>query len=86
MTGNDQRINHSIKEARDTIIHANKNKMNGGFLDLYFKQGFDNLVLDWVFKVMIHKGFDKKVIDRLKRIYENKYNCIPQQHPGKPYT
>ena len=56
VTGNYQRINHGINEARDTIIHVNKNKMNGRFLDLDFKQGFDNLVLDLAFKVMIKRA------------------------------
>ena len=52
VTGNDQRIQHGINEARDTINHVNKNKLNGGFLDLDFKAGFDNIVMEWDFKVM----------------------------------
>ena len=69
--GNDNRIQHCINEARDTINHVNKNKMNGRFLDLDFKVGFDNLLMGWVFKVMSKKCVHLKVINRLKRIYEN---------------
>ena len=61
--GNDQRIQHGINEARDTINHVNKYKMNGGFLDLDFKVGFNNLVMGWVFKIMAKKGVHVKVIN-----------------------
>ena len=62
VTCNDQRIQHGINEARDIILHVNKHKLNGGFLDLDFKARFDNLVMDWVFKVMEKRCKKKSLI------------------------
>ena len=50
-----------------------------------FHQGFNNLVLNWVFKVMVCMGVDVKVINRLKRIYEKNFTIVSLNNIlGKP--
>ena len=74
--GNDQRIQHGINSVRDTILFADKNKLDGGLLSLDFKQGFDFLTMTFVFKVLEKKGLHKDVIDRLKRIYSDNTTLV----------
>ena len=76
VTGNDQRISHRINSARATILSVNRQKMSGAILDLGFCQGFNHLIMHWVFKVLRRKGVDVKVILRLRRIYENNYTRV----------
>ena len=76
VTGNDQRIQHGINSARDSILFADKNKLDGGLLSLDFKQGFDHLTMSFVFKVLVKKGLHKDVIDHLKRIYKDNTTSV----------
>ena len=76
VTGNDQRIQHGINAARDLILFADKDKLEGGLLSLDFKQGFDHLTMSFVFKVLAKKGLHKEVIDHLKRIYKDNMTVV----------
>ena len=45
-------------------------------MDLDSQRAFDFLIMTWVFKVFIYKGEDMRVINRLKRLYEDSFTRI----------
>ena len=69
VAGSDRRIHHGINLARDTIYQAGKSKAGCGLLDLDFMAGFDWLDMAWVYMVLEKKGVDRRVIDRVQRLY-----------------
>ena len=47
-----------------------------GLLDNNYKAAFDFMVMLWVFKVLLAKGLDPAVIDRLKNIYRENITIV----------
>ena len=74
--GSDQSIIQGINEVRDCIQSINRNKGGAGIMDLDSQRAFDFLIMMWVFKVLIRKGVDMRVINRLKRLYEDNFTRI----------
>ena len=73
VVGEDRRIHHGIKKARDCINAVSKSKKGCALVDLDFVAAFDFTVLEWVFKVMRALGVCEDVINRLYNIYSD---CI----------
>ena len=69
--GSDRRIHHGINKARDAILLANTKNQGAEILDNDYMAAFDLMVLTWVFKVLVAKGLYKRVIDRLRNMYDN---------------
>ena len=74
--GDDRRIHHGICKARDAINTANSRNQGSGILDNVYMAAFDLMVLTWVFMVLQAKGLDKKVIARLKNLYDNHLTVV----------
>ena len=74
--GCDRRIHHGINNARDAILSANSRNQGAGILDNDYMSAFDLMVLTWVFKVLEAKGLDKRVITRLKIMYDNHVTIV----------
>ena len=47
-----------------------------GILDNDYKSAFDHMVLKWVFKVLLAKGMDSKVVNRLHNLYNNHVTVV----------
>lgn len=71
--GEDHRIHHCINLARDAIQGASKNKSGWGILDLDFVAAFDFLVMKLVYLVLLAKGLDKEVVNRISNIYNRSF-------------
>ena len=67
----DSRLHHGINKVRDAITVLGKRGMGGAIADFDFTAAFDNLCINFCFKVMKKKGISQIVLDRLKRIYKN---------------
>ena len=74
--GSDKSIIQGINKCRDCIQSINRNKGAAGIMDLDSKRAFDFLIMSWVFKVLIKKGVEIKVINRLKRLYQENYTKL----------
>ena len=74
--GSNKSIIQGINECRDCIQSINRNKGAGGIMDLDSECAFDFLIMGWVFKVLLKKGVNIKVINRLKRIYQENYTKV----------
>ena len=74
--GEDRRIHHGINNARDAITSASNSKEGVGILDNDYKAAFDYMVLHWVLKVLLAKGLDPVVINRLKSIYSDNFTIV----------
>ena len=76
VAGTELRIHHGINYARDAIHAINRRKGGAAILDLDFLQGFDWLIMSWVYQVLAKKGVSPPVIARLNRIYANNFTII----------
>ena len=76
VSGQDKKILHAVNWARDAIQAASMKKIPCGIMDTDFLAGFDWLIMDWVFIVLKKKGVNTKVIDRVKRLYENNSSIV----------
>ena len=86
-SGNNRRIYHGINRVRDVIESASKQRGGFGMLDNDYKCAFDYMIMLWVFKVMLAKGVDKRVVDRLTSINkENITVVVVNNIPGKAFT
>ena len=74
--GSDRRIHHGINRARDAIQFPNNKNQGAGILDNDYMAAFDLMVLTWVFKVLVAKGLDKRVVDRLRSMYKNHLTIV----------
>ena len=45
-------------------------------MDNDYKSSFDFMVLKWVFKVLLAKGMDSKVVNRLHNLYNNHVTVV----------
>ena len=71
VAGSDRRIHHGICRARDAILAAGRRRDGSGLLDTDFEAGFDFLVMEWIYLVLLRKGCSKSVVNRLQKIYSN---------------
>ena len=67
----DSRLHHGINKVRDAITVLGKRGAGGAIADFDFTAAFDNLCLNFCFKVMKKKGISQIFVDRLKRLYKN---------------
>jgi hypothetical protein len=74
--GSDRRIHHGINNARDSMLSANSRNQGAGILDNDYMSALDLMVLTWVFMVLEAKGLDKRVIDRIKNMYDNHLTIV----------
>ena len=74
--GSDRRIHHGINKARDAIFMASERNQKCGILDNDYKAAFDYMVLKWVFKVLLAKGMDEEVVNRLYNLYNNHLTVV----------
>ena len=74
--GSDRRIHHGINKARDAIFMASERNQKCGILDNDYKAAFDYMVLKWVFKVLLAKGIDEEVVNRLYNLYNNHMTVV----------
>ena len=74
--GSDRRIHHGINKARDAIFMASERNQKCGILDNDYKAAFDYMVLKWVFKVLLAKGIDEEVVNRLYSLYNNHMTVV----------
>ena len=87
VAGNNRRIYHGINAARDAIWKAGSAKMGCGIVDNDYKAAFDYLVMTWVFKVLLAKGLDPKIIDHLKNLYmENITVVVVNNKMGRAFS
>ena len=70
VAGADRRIHHGVNMARDAIQAVRRGRAGCGLLDLDFLAGFDWLVMIWVYMVLLKKGVQVEVVDRLRRLYD----------------
>ena len=84
--GNDRRIHHGINKARDAIWAVGQRGEGAGILDNDYQAAFDFMVLLWVFKVLVAKGLDPAVVQRLKNIYNDNITIVVVNNiPGKSF-
>ena len=77
VAGNNRRIHHGINKARNAIHAASKAGHPGcGILDTDLIAAFDYMCLDWVYKVLIRKGLDIRVINRLRNLYKDNITTV----------
>ena len=77
VAGDDRRIHHGINMARNAIHAAGRAGHPGcGILDTDLIAAFDWLCLDWTYKVLLKKGLDRQVIDRLKNLYSSSVSIV----------
>ena len=74
--GSDRRIHHGINKARDAIFAATERNQKCGILDNDYKSAFDYMVLKWVFRVLLAKGIDSQVVNRLYNLYNNHLTVV----------
>ena len=74
--GSDRRIHHGINKARDAIFAASERNKKCGILDNDYKSAFAFMVLKWVFKVLLAKGMDSQVVNRLHNLYNNHVTVV----------
>ena len=66
--GDDRRIHHGINKVKDAIFSASNRNQKCGVLDNDYMAAFDYMVLTWVFQVLLAKGLDKQVVNRLHNL------------------
>ena len=76
VAGSDRRIHHGINLARDAIQAVGRGSEGCGILDLDFLAGFDWLVMEWVYEVLVKKGVWGTVVDRLRRLYADSNSIV----------
>ena len=54
-----------INKASDAIFAASESNQKCGILDNDYKSAFDFMVSKWVIKVLLAKGMDSQVVNRL---------------------
>ena len=74
--GDDRRIHHGINKVRDAIFAASNRNQKCGVLDNDYMAAFDYMVLTWVFQVLLAKGLDKQVVNRLYNLYNNHLTVV----------
>ena len=74
--GDDRRIHHGINKVRDAIFAASNRNQKCGVLDNDYMAAFDYMVLTWVFQVLLAKGLDKQVVNRLHNLYSNHLTVV----------
>ena len=74
--GDDRRIHHGINKVRDAILAASNRNQKCGVLDNDYMAAFDYMVLTWVFQVLLAKGLDKQVVNRLYNLYNNHLTVV----------
>ena len=74
--GDDRRIHHGINKVRDAIFSASNRNQKCGVLDNDYMAAFDYMVLTWVFQVLLAKGLDKQVVNRLYNLYSNHLTVV----------
>ena len=85
--GDNRRIYHGKKKARDAIQAASGSKEGLGLLDNDYKAAFDFMVMLWVFKVLKAKGVDQAIINRLMNIYEDNITVVVVNSvPGRAFS
>ena len=55
---------------------ASERNQKCGILDNDYKAAFDYMVLKWVFKVLLAKGIDEEVVNRLYNLYNNHMTVV----------
>ena len=74
--GDNRRIYHGINKARDAVQAASGSREGMGLLENDYKAAFDFMVMLWVFKVLLAKGVDPVVINRLRNIYKDNITIV----------
>ena len=76
VVGDDRRIHHGINKVIDAIFAASNRNQKCGILDNDYMAAFDNMVLTWVFQVLLAKGLDKQVVNRLHNLYSKHLTIV----------
>ena len=76
VAGEDRRIHHGIKPARDAIWAAGKQGKGCGILDTDLVAGFNFMSLAWCLKVLKKKGACPELLARLENLYSNNYSIV----------
>ena len=74
--GKERKIYHGINRVRDAIEATRGMKEGAGILDNDYKAAFDKMSMLWIFKVLLAKGLDFRVIQRLFNIYKNNITVL----------